>query len=184
MRNSLRTYLVGLLSVLMCVNPAAACHFCGGGGGSPWGGGYQPYAYGPAYYGPVAYSGGCAGCGGCNGCGYAVVVDECNSCQPCGGCGSSGGIVTESAPAESTGHPAPAAPTEATQQAPTPAATQPPAPAHVDRPVDNTPAPTLPPRRHLPRQTCRRCQTTKTRRRCRPRTTCSTRLQPPPRHLL
>ena len=141
MRNSLRTSLVGLLSVMMLVNPAAACHFCGGGGaGSPWGGGYQPYGYSPAYYGPVSYGGGCGGCGGA-----VVVVDECSGCQPCGGCGSSEGVVKESAPAESTNQPAPAAPIEAVSELPAAAPTQPQQPAHVDRPVDNTPAPTLPP---------------------------------------
>ena len=45
MRNTLRTCLVGFLVLIMTVNPAVACHSCGGG----WGGGY--YYSGPAYYG-------------------------------------------------------------------------------------------------------------------------------------
>ena len=131
MRNSLRTCVVGLLSVMMTFNPAVACHYCGGG----WGG-YRNY--GPVYYGPVVYGGGCGGCG------YEVVVDDCSGCNPCGGCGT---VVTESAPVETLHQPT-VAPTPA--QPATPA--QPQQPAHVDRPVDTAPAPQLPTNPPMPPQ--------------------------------
>jgi hypothetical protein len=66
MRNSLRTFVVVLMISALTVNPAVACHYCGG----YWGG----------YYG-------CGGCGGCE----VVVHDDCG----CGACGSCDGIVVE-----------------------------------------------------------------------------------------
>ena len=136
MRNTLRTCIVGLLVVMMTINPAWACHYCGGGG---WHGGYYQYR-GPVYY---------SGCGGggssCCGGGY-VVVDDCDSCQPCGGCGSmrnsrdgkrSGkGIArTNACRAGRTGT---ADERKTGRRRPTPQQ-----PAHVDRPVENTPAPRI-----------------------------------------
>jgi hypothetical protein len=150
MRNTLRTYVVSFLVLIMTINPAWACRSCGGGGGG-WNGGYtysQPTYYAPVYYG---------GWNGCSSCSTAVVVDSCSSCQPCGGCSSCGTVVSEGAPVESSSNSETKAPTEAapdthTQEArpagPTeveqamPAAPQ--QPAKVERPIDNTPAPTLP----------------------------------------
>jgi len=131
MRNTLRAYIVGFLVLIMVINPAWACHHCGGG----WGGGYQ-------YYGPVYYG----GCGGCGGCGTVVVVDDCCGSTPC--CGSTEGATTSSVPAAH--EPAPSAPAEQWEPAqPAPAPVRPAAPveqpAKVERPIDNTPAPSVPP---------------------------------------
>lgn len=120
MRNTLRTCTASFLVLVMIVNPAWACHSCGGG----WGGGYQ-------YYGPMYY-------GGCGGCGTVVVVDNCGGCQPsC--CGSSGTVTSSNAPAAH--EPAPAAPTETKSPEPAQPVQQ---PAHVERPIDNAPAPSVP----------------------------------------
>ena len=70
MRNALRMFVVGLMIVGLSVNPAVACHFCGGGFFS---------SYAPVYYGGY-------GCGGCGGCGV-VVYDDCGGCGDCGSCG-------------------------------------------------------------------------------------------------
>jgi hypothetical protein len=141
MRNTLRTYVVSSLIAVMTINPAWACHGCGG-----WGGGYG----GPVYYGSSNYGGGC--CGGWSGCcgGYEV-VSECESCQSCGECSSCGSVTSErpsdasshrssQSPSKMDSQPTMAAPPAVQPEMPNP----PQQPAKVERPVDNTPAPTLP----------------------------------------
>ena len=125
MRNSLRTYFVGLLVAIMTINPAVANRYCGGG--------YQRYS------GPVYYSGCCGGWNNC--CGYEVVVDDCGACHPCGDCNPCGTVVKESAPAEPMHEPTPAQPMNVEPAIPA----QPQQPAQVERPVDIAPAPALPP---------------------------------------
>jgi hypothetical protein len=119
MRSSLRMFVVGSMVLALALNPAYACHYCGGG----WGGYYGNY------YGGYGYGYDCGGCGGCDGCG--VVVDD-----GCGGCDSCEGVVVEE-------HGAAAAP-ELAPQAPPEAPVQPQQPATVDRPIDAEPAPSLP----------------------------------------
>jgi hypothetical protein len=120
MRSLTRIFVVGLMVVALCVNPAIACHYCGG----YWGGYYD------GYYGYYGY--GCGECGGCGGC-EVVVYDNC------GGCGSCDGVVVEEHGAKAAPEPAPAAPAEPPAPAP-----QPQQPATVERPVDEAPAPSLP----------------------------------------
>ena len=91
MRNSWRTFLVGVMVVAVSCYPAAAWHWCGDCG-----------SYGPVYYGPV-YD-------GC--CGEVVVTDDCcGGCEPCG----CDGVVVEGAPSEQMPEPAPT-PTAPPQQ--------------------------------------------------------------------
>src|SRR5690242_2761245 len=86
MRRTLRTYLVGFCVMTMTINPALACHNCGGGG--DWRGGhrYGGPAYCGGYYSQASYGGYYDGgyCGGCGGC-YEVVDDCCGGgCSSCG----------------------------------------------------------------------------------------------------
>lgn len=129
MRSSLRMFAVGSMVLALTLNPAYACHYCGGGWGGYYGGYYGGYS---SYYG---YGYDCGGCGGCGGCG-AVVHDDCGSCDSCGGCDSCEGDVVEE-------HGAVAAP-EMAPQAPPETPIQPQRPATVDRPIDAAPAPSLP----------------------------------------
>jgi hypothetical protein len=141
MRRILRTCLVGLCVLVMTINPAWACRYCGGG----WGGGYR--SSGPVYYGYGGYGGGCGGSGGyyggCGGCGYAEVVDDCCG-SSCDGCGQSGAVIDQGL-SEPSHQPTKAAPTEAEEmRAPSTAPAQPERPSRVERPVDSAPAPALP----------------------------------------
>jgi hypothetical protein len=133
-------FIVGLMVTALTLNPAIACHFCGGG----WnGGGY--YGYYPAY---DSYSSGCGDCGGCE-----VVVDDCGGCGGCDSCGGCDACGVEVKDGESDAAPeaAPQAPPETrADERPQLPATQPEQPATVDRPVDAAPLTPMAPPQEAP----------------------------------
>ena len=60
MRSTLRMFVVGSMVLALALNPAYACHYCGGWGGYYGYGGYGHYGYD------------CGGYGGCGGCEVVV----------------------------------------------------------------------------------------------------------------
>lgn len=170
MQRTVRTILVGVMVFLMSFNPAAAWHhwgggyrggYCGGGGNyygyyrSNWSG-YSSCGYGGerVVYSSDPYCGGCGGCGSCESCGSGCSScgGDCGSCggSSCGGCGSCesgsscdgcgpGGAVIEFTP-HVYQETAPTPPSDMRMHP-----TQPTPPATVNKPMETTPVPTLPP---------------------------------------
>jgi len=138
MRNTLRTFIVGLMICGLTINPAAACRFCGGGG-------HGSYSYQPVYHS----HGDCGGCGvvvhdPCGDCGGCASSDDCGSCDGCDSCGDA---AVKSNSSEPKPEAAPKAPAEMPREVqPMLPPSQPETPSTVERPIEPTQVqPSLPP---------------------------------------
>lgn len=147
MRNTIRSAFVGVLVTLMVIDPAVACWNCGSGYSSSWG-------YGGSYccsYESSCCSSPCQSCGG-----EVVVVSEpCGGCSGCQSCGGDGQMMQNQgagqtsqptmAPQPPAGRPMTTPPVPMQPAAPSGASSNKMMPSTVNKPMETTPAPSLPP---------------------------------------